>query len=70
MSALFISVLNASLLMCCFSECMEKAWQEKVCPTVKMSDCGSVTEMLFLITRENSDYLTVGSKIFLLSYHL
>lgn len=42
--------------MCCFSERMEKAWQDKICPTAKVVDCGSVTEMFFLIIREDSDY--------------
>lgn len=42
--------------MCCSSECMEKAWQGKIYPTAKVVDCSSVTEMLFLIIREDSDY--------------
>lgn len=64
------SVINASLLMCSFSECMEKAWQGKFCPSAKMADCGSITEMLFLIIIVRSDYSTLGNnQIFLLSHH-
>lgn len=53
--------------MCCFSECMEKAWQKNLSPA-KMAYYGSITEMLFLIIREDSDYPTLGNNwVFLFS---